>query len=30
MTKMINYSFNYETFVINELLFDQSFNKYLQ
>jgi hypothetical protein len=27
---MINYSFNFEKFVINEALFDQSFNKYLQ
>jgi hypothetical protein len=28
--KMINYLFNFEKFIINETLFDQSFNEYLQ
>ncbi len=30
MMKMINYSFNFEKFVINETLFDQCLNKYLR
>jgi hypothetical protein len=29
MIKMINYSFNFEKFIINRALFDQSLNKYL-
>jgi hypothetical protein len=28
MMKMINYLFNFEKFIINEALFDQSFNEY--
>jgi len=27
--KMVNYSFNFEKFIINDALFDQSLNKYL-
>jgi hypothetical protein len=30
MMKTINYLFNFETLVINEALFNQLFNKYLQ
>jgi hypothetical protein len=30
MMKMINYLFNFEKFIINGALFDQSFNKYLR
>jgi hypothetical protein len=30
MMKMINYSFIFEKFVINEAVFDQSLNEYLE
>jgi hypothetical protein len=30
MMKMINYLFNFEKFVLNEALFDQSLNEYLR